>query len=447
MGVGSDDLVQRPVPRSRRTSSGVAASAGVGAQAIFGRADPQVVRTPLVVLFFRAVTTPAAAEIKKLVDTILAASDDFRWWGNAVMSAFQLPSVADHVHSLRFRLKSPERIRQKIETKLAQGEQVTTDNVFEVVADFAGVRVLHLRVNDIAPIHKFICATEKWQVVQQPFAIVNDDRFRALYESLGIKIDERPGRYSSVHCAVGHKNLRCEVQVRTLWEEIWGEVSHPFYEHKPIPEIYSRNLEVLSRLCVLGSAIVEDLHHLVARERASEELLRTVTTDRDKLKAEADAAKSKVEELTAELDRLAKQTTAAPPPRDQLLVATGIAQSLSASLHSLSDLAGATISYAPAVSRYLEPGALGSASVHLTSGSLQQLLNDPQASVHLVNFADPNSLASGSTVRMGGGTHCGVCGRLAITMGRPCTRCGAPICVEHVAASSPASCGCGQQVT
>jgi putative GTP pyrophosphokinase len=392
-----------------------------------------------VVIPFGIVARPDPSEVTKLVDTVLAASADFTWWGNAVMSAFQLPSVARHVHSLRFRLKSADRIQKKIESKLGKGEKLTPENIFEAVADFAGVRVLHLRVNDIAPIHKFIGATEKWQVVEEPFAIVGDDRFLKLYASLGIKIQEGKGRYSSVHCAVGHKNLRCEVQVRTLWEEIWGEVSHAFYEQPAIPEIYSRNLDGLSRLCVLGSAIVEDLDHLVAREQGNAQLLNAVTIERDKMKSEADDAKRKVEALTAELKRVEKERAGAPATVLSLSTATGLARDLGASLDSLSVMAGTKL---PANYTLMSAGQIAWNDPNTRVVSSDALRVDGQVSrVMLSN--DSRLLVSGASTTAG---TCTVCHQFTTDFAS-CSACRRPICRHHLGGVAPQACGsCGATV-
>ena len=60
------------------------------------------------------------------------------------------------IHSIKSRLKDPDHLRDKLARKLASGKEITTDNLFQQITDFAGIRVLHLSQEQFVEIHKAI---------------------------------------------------------------------------------------------------------------------------------------------------------------------------------------------------------------------------------------------------------------------------------------------------
>ena len=60
------------------------------------------------------------------------------------------------IHSLKWRLKDPEHLRDKLQRKLESGDEINEQNLFEKITDFAGIRVLHLYQNQFVIIHTAI---------------------------------------------------------------------------------------------------------------------------------------------------------------------------------------------------------------------------------------------------------------------------------------------------
>src|SRR5215510_5403793 len=57
------------------------------------------------------------------------------------------------VHSVRYRIKDEDHLRDKIRRK---NRQITADSLFKEITDLAGVRVLHLHMEQFEEIHREI---------------------------------------------------------------------------------------------------------------------------------------------------------------------------------------------------------------------------------------------------------------------------------------------------
>src|SRR6266566_5239651 len=71
--------------------------------------------------------------------------------------------------------------------------------------------------------------SEQRYAILDRFARTWDDESRELFASMGIRTEASATLYTSVHYIVGSNSLTqltAEIQVRTLMEEVWGEVSH-----------------------------------------------------------------------------------------------------------------------------------------------------------------------------------------------------------------------------
>jgi ppGpp synthetase/RelA/SpoT-type nucleotidyltranferase len=111
-------------------------------------------------------------------------------------------------------------------------KKVTRANLLKEVDDLAGVRLLHLhskQTTDIHPAIQAVLSTHKYSLVRKPVVYIWDIENREFFDSLGIKPIERPEMYTSVHYIIAsaqRPEMHMELQLRTLMEEAWGEVSH-----------------------------------------------------------------------------------------------------------------------------------------------------------------------------------------------------------------------------
>lgn len=144
------------------------------------------------------------------------------------------PALKGIVHSVKSRMKDPEHLKDKIQRKLKSGKIIDENNLFTVVNDLIGVRVLYLYQDQFQLIHnellKKVDETKDWMFVEAPKAYTWDPETREYFEKLNIHTEVRDTYYTSVHYVIKPNNelsnITCEIQVRTLFEEIWGEIDH-----------------------------------------------------------------------------------------------------------------------------------------------------------------------------------------------------------------------------
>lgn len=175
------------------------------------------------------------------------------------------------IHSVKSRVKEPERLIAKIirktpDRQAKQGAQFqfSVVNYKEEVTDLIGIRIIHLYKEDWEDIHNFITAT--WKVIEIT-ANVRDGDDTGRFEELDIKIHSRKSGYRSVHYLIEffptNQRVIAEVQVRTIFEEGYGEIDHQLrYSHKEIPEVLATNLLLFNRIAGASDEMASFIHML-----------------------------------------------------------------------------------------------------------------------------------------------------------------------------------------
>lgn len=166
------------------------------------------------------------------------------------------------VHSVKARMKSVEHFRDKLQRK--QGRDINEGNLFQEITDFAGVRVLHIHQKQFANIHAAInkqLEEKEWVLGESPVAYSWDPEAKSFFEQLGIKTTIKETFYTSVHYLLkpnADSPVCCEVQVRTLFEEIWGEIDHAInYPHAIDNLACTEELRVLSKFISTGTRLAD----------------------------------------------------------------------------------------------------------------------------------------------------------------------------------------------
>ncbi|MCU1163467.1 RelA/SpoT domain-containing protein [Stenotrophomonas maltophilia] len=176
---------------------------------------------------------------------------------------------AEIVHSFKSRLKDREHLREKIGRKIAAGREITADNIFSQITDLAGVRVMHIFQEHFAQIDAVIrarVADGDWVLSEKAKAYTWDPEAANYFRTFELAVEEKPTAYTSVHYLVrprADSPICCEVQVRTLFEEIWGEVDHQINYPKPTDSLACKEqLKVLSKIVGAGSRLLDSLHRV-----------------------------------------------------------------------------------------------------------------------------------------------------------------------------------------
>jgi len=171
------------------------------------------------------------------------------------------------IHSIKSRFKDPDHLKQKLIRKSENGKEINRDNLFEEITDFIGVRVLHLYQEQFIEINNAI--QEKinngdWLYVENPKAMTWDPESIQFYNQLNIETELRDTYYTSIHYLVKPNNpnavVCCEIQVRTLFEEIWGEIDHTInYPSQTESIACKEQLRVLSKLVSTGTRLADSI--------------------------------------------------------------------------------------------------------------------------------------------------------------------------------------------
>jgi putative GTP pyrophosphokinase len=176
------------------------------------------------------------------------------------------------IHSLKWRAKDPASLRDKLIRKALEADMkgksynLKPAAVLERIPDLAGVRLLHLNMRQMEKIHPLIqdvLTTEGYVLHEPPEAKTWDPEYERMFLNLGVKVLRKESLYTSVHYVIkqNSKTKRlCELQVRTLAEEIWGEVSHAInYPHETDSVACQEQLRVLARLVSGCSRLVDSI--------------------------------------------------------------------------------------------------------------------------------------------------------------------------------------------
>lgn len=170
------------------------------------------------------------------------------------------------IHSVKARTKNEKHLIGKIDRK-GKGEVITLENLFSQVTDLIGIRILHIYFDQFKDIHDIIMnqnESKEWCFHEEPKAYTWDPEMEDLFNKLKIKTERRESYYTSVHYVVKPNNLInsvcCEIQVRTLFEEIWGEIDHTInYPHKTESIACKEQLRVLSKLVSTGTRLADSI--------------------------------------------------------------------------------------------------------------------------------------------------------------------------------------------
>jgi ppGpp synthetase/RelA/SpoT-type nucleotidyltranferase len=111
-----------------------------------------------------------------------------------------------------------------------------------------------------------------WVLAEKPKAYTWDPESRDFFSGLELEVLVKESFYTSVHYVVKPRvdsDLSCEIQVRTLFEEVWGEIDHQLnypVESKSIA--CKEQLRVLARLVGAGSRLADAIFRIHESEKS-----------------------------------------------------------------------------------------------------------------------------------------------------------------------------------
>jgi len=210
-----------------------------------------------------------------IVDYYQKSIESFDLFQKQIRNFFETRSLVPYVHSVRHRIKSLEHLIEKVERKNSEDEKldiadqkgaITAKNLFERITDIAGIRVLHLHISQFQYIHHALMAKVndgEFTLVEKAKAYTWDLDSGTYFESLGLVREVKESYYTSIHYVLrpnSRSPATCEVQVRTLLEEVWGEVDHTMNYPTPTADPHCKEqIRVLARLVGAGTHLADSI--------------------------------------------------------------------------------------------------------------------------------------------------------------------------------------------
>lgn len=187
------------------------------------------------------------------------------------------------VHSLNYRVKDTYHLIEKVIRKnpkyTSNGDSISKDNYKMRITDLMGIRILLLFKEDWLNVHDYLMEHYEKRLIEMPIAhICRGDR-TDLYKGKVEVSDEKS--YRSVHYVIRtDSGLGIEIQVRTLYEEAWGEIDHKLrYPYNITNSILNNYIDVMSKFTgvgdEMGSFISKNIRHF------QEDLFSGVTSDNE----------------------------------------------------------------------------------------------------------------------------------------------------------------------
>lgn len=212
---------------------------------------------------------PTQKQLKSVSAAYLARKDEIDLFRQQVAAFFHTTQFATSplplIHSVKSRLKDPLHLEEKVRRKWDE-KKIDPSNLFAAVNDLAGVRVLHLHTGQFSAIHSAITehlTAGYWSFIGKPVAYTWDPETTNYFRTLGLSAKTRDSYYTSIHYVVkphAKSDISCEIQVRTLFEEIWGEIDHALNYPNPTTSIACKEqLRVLAKLASTGTRLADSI--------------------------------------------------------------------------------------------------------------------------------------------------------------------------------------------
>lgn len=218
------------------------------------------------------------------------------------------------VHSVRWRVKDPDHLMEKIIRKRIPGSdnfnekylEINVDNYHEIVTDLVGIRALHLFKDDYIDINSYL--RERWNhsKTEAPTYYYRAGDVQDSVPDFFSK-KQHPAGYRSIHYIFEsqplNKKLFTEVQVRTIFEEGWSEIDHkvryPNFSEEQTTKYF---LDIFNRLAGSADEMGSFVKALDVELKNRATLLTIATNESQRLKLENEESMASIDRLIDELE-------------------------------------------------------------------------------------------------------------------------------------------------
>lgn len=200
------------------------------------------------------------------------------------------------VHSVKSRIKDPNGLIEKVirktedrRSKYGDNFEFTVNNYKNEINDLIGIRVIHIFKDQWQEIHNYIVKT--WRVIEITANVRDGDNID-VFDDPNIEVRSKASGYRSVHYLVEfyptNEKVIAEIQVRTIFEEGYGEIDHLIrYSNNHIPELVKTNLLLFNR--IVGSAdemasLINELRNNLIENNKYEDIIKKQNIEIERLR-------------------------------------------------------------------------------------------------------------------------------------------------------------------
>lgn len=185
------------------------------------------------------------------------------------------------VYLTKYRIKSPDSIFLKTKRK-----KITSLNE---ITDYAGMRLLCLFEKDILDVHEYLMkilhdngyTLEEFKIYNWPKSLFTSQlqkTAKGYFKNLPLakKLEEKESGYKSLHyivkCRQGNRNYSVEIQLRTLLQDVWGELEHALsYKKGSIHPHIKKSFKLLARDLETNDILLSHLRDISEKEHCGDQ--------------------------------------------------------------------------------------------------------------------------------------------------------------------------------
>lgn len=179
-------------------------------------------------------------------EALLAIDDDYQkkevTFREVAIKLVDQISSFPNVHSVRYRLKDPEHLIEKIIRKAV--ENADLDVIYNVetylteITDIIGIRALYVFKDDYWDLHQHITREYKKMFSEKPQVKLRVGDDKKIYSKLKNVEYQQGTDYRSIHYSIRYllsseDFVPVEIQTRSIFEEGWSEINHRLLYKQP----------------------------------------------------------------------------------------------------------------------------------------------------------------------------------------------------------------------
>jgi len=188
----------------------------------------------------------------KILTDFNSLKDALNRWGKfvdeTILSIINVPFISEHKLKIpcSYRLKED---KSYISKALYRGKQY--DDPLKKIEDKIGTRLVLLTTDDVEAVSKVLLCSDKWhsKVTKDINTLIDEEPEKFSYQSIHVVV--WPLETDSNYVSGTHEQLTCEIQIRTLLQHAYSEISHdstykgPFKNDKEILRQLAKSMALM----------------------------------------------------------------------------------------------------------------------------------------------------------------------------------------------------------